>query len=290
MMRRVFFIATAALAAIGSGGQASAQALGDIGAIEAADVGGTDTGLGRSNAIIGLGVGISPDYEGSDVYKYGLVPFGRFSYQEYQQYLELGPNPGSRTYQGRLNVLPYEGIEMGPLLAYRPGRGHTGNKQVRSLPNIDSGADLGGFARYWLPLGLPRQKLGLDLSGAADVTGAYDGWWVQPGLMYKAAVSPSVAVTGRVYSDYANDNYMQKYFGINASQAARSGLSQDNVDAGFKDVGLTLGVSWQFTSHWFTGVSGTYERMIGDAGSSPVTRDAGNKNQGSGGVYVGYKF
>jgi MipA family protein len=83
---------------------------------------------------------------------------------------------------------------------------------------------------------------------------------------------------------------LEKFFGINASQAARSGLSQKDADAGFKDVGVTLGVNWQFTKHWFTGLSGTYERMIGDAGSSPVTRDAGDKNQGSGGIYVGYKF
>jgi outer membrane scaffolding protein for murein synthesis (MipA/OmpV family) len=290
-MMRVLYIALLSGVALGCGsGSASAQAIADVGGVESVDVDGTDTGLGRSNAIIGIGIGASPEYEGGDVYDFGVVPFGRFSYLEHQQYLALGPNFGSRTYQARLNVLPYEGIELGPLLAYRAGRKRVDNQAVRQLPNIDNGAEAGGFTRYWLPLQLPRQRIGVDLSGAADFTGAYDGWWIQPGLTYKVGVSESVSFTGRAYADYANKNYMQTFFGIDADQSARSGLRERDADAGFKDVGLTLGVNWQFAKHWFTGVSGSYERLIEDAGSSPITRDAGNKNQGSGGVYVGYKF
>ncbi|HYN37760.1 MAG TPA: MipA/OmpV family protein [Rhodospirillales bacterium] len=290
-MRGSFLMATAtAVAIVCAGGPAAAQALGDIGGIEASDIGGGDTGLGRSNAIVGLGIGVSPDYEGSGSYQFGLVPFGRFSYLEHQQYLEFGPNPGSRTYQARLNVLPYEGIEMGPMLTYRPGRKNVESQAVRRLPNIDNGAEAGGFARYWLPLDLGRQRVGVDLAGAADISGAYDGWWMQPGLIYKAGVSESVSVTGRLYADYADKDYMQTYFGINANQSARSGLRERDADDGFKDVGLTLAVNWQFAKHWFTGASATYERLIADAASSPVTRNAGNQNQGSGGVFVGYKF
>src|SRR6266542_3590087 len=61
---------------------------------------------------------------GSDYYQVGVVPFGRFSYKEYQQYLQFGPNFGSRTYQARLNVMPYEGFELGPMVNYRRGRKH----------------------------------------------------------------------------------------------------------------------------------------------------------------------
>ena len=176
-------VATALLAAMAASAFTGSVYAHDthVGQLEAPGVDAGDTGLGRSNAIIGLGVGISPDYEGSDVYEYGLVLFGRFSYREYQQYLQFSPNPGSRTYQARLNVLPYEGVEMGPMLDYRRGRKHVGNKAVRSLPNIDNGAEVGGFLRYWLPLALARQGIALDLSGAADVTGAYDGWWIPAG-------------------------------------------------------------------------------------------------------------
>src|SRR6266511_1827851 len=95
---------------------------------------------------------------GSDYYQVGVVPFGRFSYKEYQQYLQFGPNFGSRTYQARLNVMPYEGFELGPMVNYRRGRKHVENNDVNRLPNTDNageaasraiGCRLGWGARRW---------------------------------------------------------------------------------------------------------------------------------------------
>jgi MipA family protein len=287
-MKRFGTLAVVSIAVSLAAGTAFAQAAAGVGSV---DVSAPDTGTGRSNAIIGFGAGLSPDYEGSENYRVGLVPFARFSYQEYAQYLSLAPNGSSRTYQARLNVLPYEGIEMGPMFDYRRGRKHVENNDVNHLPNVDNAWEAGGFARYWLPLPLPgHQRIALDVSGAADISNAYNGWWIQPGLEYKAPVAETVGLSARVFSDYANSDYMDEFFSIDANQSARSGLRQYDADAGFKDVGLTLGVNWNFAPHWFTGAVATYERMIGDAGSSPVTRSAGDKNQGMGGVYVGYKF
>jgi Outer membrane protein V len=287
-MRRGGVIVVAALLACGAT-QASAQVVGDVSIDEA---GATETGQGRSNAIIGLGVGLGPDYEGSEDYEIGIVPFGRFSYQEYSQYLSFGPDPGSRTYQMRLNVLPYEGFEMGPMLDFRRGRKSVENNRVDDMSNIDNAWEVGGFTRYWIPLSKDesRPALSLELSGAADVSGAYDGWWIQPGIGYRVNVAPAVALTTRVFADYANSDYMDEYFGVSASNSTRSGLRQYDADAGFKDAGATLGVTWFFAKQWFAGAAGAYKRMVGDAGSSPVTRNEGNKNQGSGAVFVGYRF
>jgi MipA family protein len=289
-MRSSSIVAASAVILLGAllgAGSALAQ-LADVGVVD------TEAGIagpGRSNAIIGLGVGLGPDYEGSDHYEVGVVPFGRFSYKEYQQYLKLGPNFGSRTYQARLNVMPYEGIELGPMVTYRPGRKNVENNKVDRLPNTDNAAEAGGFTHYWLPLGLPgSQGVALDLSGAADVSNAYDGWWIQPGVDYKAGLSETVGFSARVFADYASANYMDEFFSVSSGQSARSGLRQFDADAGWKDVGLSLGVNWQFAAHWFTGAVANYARMIGDAGDSPVVRSAGSRNQAAGGVFVGYKF
>ena len=270
--------------------QAAGVGVGDFGGTESTEAAPGDTAAKRSNAIIGVGIGASPEYEGSDSYNAGIVPFGRLSYKDYQQYLEFGPNPGSRTYQVRLNVMPWQGIEIGPMLTYRAERDHVESQAVRRLGHIDAAGEAGAFLKYWLPLELPRQGIAAEFSGAADFTDAYNGWWIQPGVTYKNAVTNDVVVTGRFYADYASDNYMDTYFGVDATQAARSGLRERSADAGFKDVGLTLGVKWLFTENWFTGATATYERLVNDAGSSPVTREVGSKNQLSGGAFVGYQF
>jgi outer membrane protein len=113
---------------------------------------------------------------------------------------------------------------------------------------------------------------------------------MQPAVAYRVGLAEGWTLTGRGFADYANSDYMNEFFSIDQSQSSRSGLRTYDADAGWKDVGATLGVEWQFAQHWVTGVTGTYKRMIEDAGSSPVTRSAGNKNQGAGGLYVAYRF
>ena len=56
-----------------------------------------------------------------------------------------------------------------------------------------------------------RKRSALDLSGAADVSNAHDGWWIQPGLDYKAGSSETVGFSARVFSDYASANYMDEF-------------------------------------------------------------------------------
>jgi hypothetical protein len=142
--------------------------------------------------------------------------------------------------------MPYEGFELGPMGTYRPGRKHVENRKVNRLPNTDNAAEAGGFTRYWLPLGLPgRQAVGVDLSGAADISNAYNDWWIQPGLDYKAGLSETVGFSARVFSDYASANHMDEFFSISSGQSARSGpmrmpagnAQRPNADAGWKDVG-----------------------------------------------------
>lgn len=133
------------------------------------------------------------------------------------------------------HVSMYEGFELGPMLAYRPGRKSVENNKVDRLPNTDNAAEAGGITRYWLPLGLPaRQAVGVDLSGAADVSNAYDGWWIQPGVDYKAGLRETVGLSARVFSDYASADYMDEFFNISSGQSARGGLRQFYADAGWK--------------------------------------------------------
>ncbi|MCP4215639.1 MAG: MipA/OmpV family protein, partial [bacterium] len=89
---------------------------------------------------------------------------------------------------------------------------------------------------------------------------------------------------------YASQDYMDAYFSIDADNAARSGLDTFDADAGFKDVGVEVALSYSPWERWnFTTTAG-YTRLLGDAADSPIVDDEGNANQYSSGIVVTYNF
>jgi len=94
----------------------------------------------------------------------------------------------------------------------------------------------------------------------------------------------------RASTTYANSDYMDAYFSVNSHNIGRSTLDYYDADAGFKDVGLTCVISYQFNKNWgATGVLGL-TRLIGDAADSPVVDDAGDENQFLAGIMGTYRF
>ena len=83
---------------------------------------------------------------------------------------------------------------------------------------------------------------------------------------------------------------MSNYFGINAANAASSGLDQFDADAGFKDASLELSATWRLSDRWSLTGLGVYKRLLGDASDSPITDDVGNENQFLAGVLVNFRL
>jgi outer membrane scaffolding protein for murein synthesis (MipA/OmpV family) len=83
---------------------------------------------------------------------------------------------------------------------------------------------------------------------------------------------------------------MSDYFGIDADDAARSGLNQFDADAGFKDVGADLVLGFGQGPGWQASLVGRYRYLLDDAADSPIVDDEGDENQLFAGVLVGYRF
>jgi len=83
---------------------------------------------------------------------------------------------------------------------------------------------------------------------------------------------------------------MQAYFSINGKNANRSGLKTFDADAGFKDVGVSLPVTYSPWEHWSIMGAVVYKRLLGDTADSPVVDDEGNANQFVGGMLLIYRF
>jgi outer membrane protein len=83
---------------------------------------------------------------------------------------------------------------------------------------------------------------------------------------------------------------MQTYFGVSASDAARSGLDRYNADGGMKDYGIDLGLDRNFGGSWGIRGIASISRLVGDADDNSPVVDEGSEIQFLGGVMATYKF
>ena len=225
---------------------------------------------------LGAGAGLAPDYEGSEDYKPVPLLFARAQRNEIFVALEANTL--------RANVLPLPVFQVGPLVRYRPERDDVKNNAVDDLEKVDAAVELGGFAGFESGGWHGRVEV------THDVADAYNGWLVGVKGGYRAVFSPTLSLNTTAFTTYAGDDYMETYFGIDAENAARSGLDTYDADAGFKDVGLSLAARYGGREGWgVTGIA-AYKRLLDDAEDSPVVDDEGNANQLFGGVLITYGF
>ncbi|MGI9509360.1 MAG: MipA/OmpV family protein [Geminicoccaceae bacterium] len=225
---------------------------------------------------LGAGVGVAPDYEGSDDYE--AVPVLLARAQNGNRYIDLTGTTLSA------NLLGGPTFVAGPLLNYRKKRNNVDDNAVDDLDKVDAAIELGGFVgiNYLGWLG--------KVSVSHDVNNAHDGFLVDLSAGYRAKLAPGWSWGGTVSTTYADSDYMDTYFSIDAGDSAASGLDQFDADKGFKDIGLNLNVAWGHDVGWGVTAIGSYTRLLDDAEDSPVVDDSGDENQLFGGLAVTYAF
>lgn len=225
----------------------------------------------------GIGI-VKPTYEGSDSYEVVGAPliFPVFS----------ATSSGTLSVNGaddvRLRLLNQGGFEAGVLGGYAFGRDDGDGLLLRGLGDVDGGLIAGGFLAYRIG------GTSLDVSYHHIVSGDTGGFF-RLGASHEFRMSPQLKTKVRVGTTYADDDYMQDYFGITAAQAATSvaGLTAFNADAGFKDVHVLLGATYDLTDRWTLMGGVGYKRLIGDAADSPVVE---SEDQFSATFGVTYRF
>jgi outer membrane scaffolding protein for murein synthesis (MipA/OmpV family) len=103
-------------------------------------------------------------------------------------------------------------------------------------------------------------------------------------------LTESWLINAAVGSTWADEDYMSSYFGIDAADAARSGLDEFSADEGFKDVSFGAGVTYRLFERLSVSALASYALLIEDAADSPVVDDVGDENQFFGGALVNYTF
>ncbi len=226
---------------------------------------------------IGGGIGVKPDYEGSSDYELVPVPAGSAKFDNGMFVKLLGLNL-------RANLIPSNFWRLGPIYNYRAERDNVEDNRVDRMREVSDANEVGIFGGIewegWYAF--------LDLLG--DTGNAYDGWYGKLKGGYNWIIDKEWALSMGGHTTYADDDYMQTYFGVNNRDSARSGLDKYDADSGIKDVGLDLGVNWAFASSWDLRGIASYSKLVGDADDDSPVVDQGSENQFFTGVLVLFKF
>ena len=235
--------------------------------------------------IVGVGVGVLPDYEGSNDYTIGAAPFFRLTYPKTNYYATL---IATELY---VNVLNHPWLRLGPCINYRFGRSDVNDKVIDKMEDIDGAVELGGFVGVELINSQnPRQRFIATAEILSDVSDVYNGYNMTFSARYWYPVAKMVDVTLGVGAAYANENYMKTYFGVSPSDSARSGLPVFDADSGMKDIRVTPGVVVHLSKDWHVGAGFRYSALLNDAKDSPVVDERGDSNQWIAGLAVAYSW
>jgi outer membrane protein len=172
-------------------------------------------------------------------------------------------------------------LTIGPVLGFQ---GRRRSRDVGgTLPDVGFTVEPGGFVQYQLTPGLrARAELRRGLGGHRGLVGVLSMDWVSRDRdAWLVSIGPRLTL--------ANSRYHHSYFGANPA-AATPALPAFAPGGGVQAVGATAGAIRQITRHW--GLTGfvKYDRLVGDAERSPVTRRFGSPNQVSGGLALTYTF
>lgn len=223
--------------------------------------------------ILGAGALVAPAYEGSDKIKVTPGPFVSVNWKD-RIFLETEYGLG-------VNVVRTDAVRLGVSIGMAPGRNEDDDKgHLRGMGDIDMAARGHVFGSY----SFGTVQLGVDVT--KDFGGS-EGLRIRPSVSVKVPLSDSWTLSSGISATWANDDYMQAFFGVTPEQARRSGHDRFDAEAGFKSVDFRVGLNWQISEGWVAVATAGVGVLVGDAADSPITE---RQVQPVVGLAIGYKF
>ncbi|MBU0751307.1 MAG: MipA/OmpV family protein [Gammaproteobacteria bacterium] len=229
---------------------------------------------------LGLGVGVRPAYEGASDKKTRIMPNINLFYGDtlFLTGMMAGANLWKHTTAQGLS------INAGPLLALRRGRDEGDNAGLAGLGDIDRSLDVGGFVRFRKGGWQARADIRKDVSNGDG------GTTVNLSAGYGMPVAQKLRLRANLDTTWASAAYANTFYGIDATQAANSGLAQYEAGSGIKSVGASLMADYVIDREWGAYASLRYKRLVGDAADSPIVAGFGSESQVTTSVGIKYRF
>jgi outer membrane protein len=228
----------------------------------------------REGGKVSLTVSSKADHSGSDAPGTSVMP--ALEYQWANGWF-VGTNRGVGYNFSKDPALQY-GLGLGLDL----GRKESGTGALVGMGSLDAKVEYGAFMRYapdrnWRLSSVLRYGPGVSGQGATANFGAN----------YTFDIAHQWRLALGVSTTWANVQYMQSYFGVNAVQSLQSGHAVYSPTAGLRDVSSSLNLSYQVAPRIAVTGGLKASSLVNDARSSPVVTDPQSL---SGSLSIGYSF
>lgn len=224
---------------------------------------------------IGGGLYFRPEYQGSSEYEWLPVPYFDVVYKDT---IFLNIKDGLKA-----NLYKQHGFTFAAGFDYDRGRDNEDNARLDGFNKIDGTLEGVLYAKYKL------HPFRFTLRFAHDLLDGHEGYTFTPGVYVKFPITNKFFGKLSLDTTFANDAYMQTFFGVDGRQAADSPTitSEYNTSSGFKDIGLALSSFYELNEHWGVVSGVAYNHLVGNAEKSPLVE---NQAQFSGGAALSYTF
>lgn len=229
----------------------------------------------QSGGFVGLGLRNVPRYQGADESKTRGIP--AFSYQWSNGFF-AGGSEGLLGYQHKATDLVLVGVALG----LDEGRTASDSRDLPGMGDVSARPTLNLHAKMTV-----AERLEVSASTQMGSGSDSKGGVVQLGASYGIPLNAATRVRLHVKATWANDDYMQDYFGINTRQSADTGYKAYTPGAGLRDITLGVGVQHPLSGQWML-LGGLNHTTLSDAASaSPLTRKTAYQSAFAG---LAYRF
>lgn len=221
---------------------------------------------------------VLPSYEGSG--SFVLAPLPYFSMRRAGTPWHFrSPRDGAS-----IGIIDTGRFAFGPTFKLRLPRNEGDDTDLRGLGDVGWTLEAGAFAEFWpsdwLRLrGELRQGIGGHHGLVSDL---------MADVVYQ--VVPQLTLSGGPRLTLASAAATSPYFSITPTQSAASGLPVYDAGGGLRAVGAGVQARYEWSPNWATHAFLEYERLTGDAASSPLVTTRGSRDQFQVGIGVTYSF
>ncbi len=175
-------------------------------------------------------------------------------------------------------------VRFGPVIRVQAGRYLSDDRRLLGLRKLNWSVEPGAFFEYF-PVSFIRTRVELrySLNGVEGLVGNAGIDFILPFQRFTFSLGPRI--------NFADATYMRGYFGVRPSEAVINGLLPAyRPGAGIVSTGLLGAVSYKWNETYMTTAYVGYNRLIDEAGRSPIPRRLGSRDQLTFGASLSYSF